>query len=87
MRAEPALRIRLDKETAKLIRSFYNLLPDEMREPFVAFEKALNKNEALTDGQHNYLDGMYETIMGALTGEKVDIHIDLKNRSKSNLRY
>lgn len=58
-----------------------------MQKPFVDFERILNNNEALTPGQHTYLDGMYEAVMGKLTGTKVDIHIDLKNKSKSALRY
>lgn len=87
MKTEPAQRIRLDKETAKLIRKYFHLLPEAMREPFEKFERSLNKNEALTDAQHNYLDGMYEAVLGNLTGDKVDVHVDLKNKSKQNLHY
>lgn len=87
MKAVPKQRIRLDKETAKLIRKYYNLLPEAMVEPFTKFEKMLNKNEALTDAQHNYLDGMYEAVLSNMTGEKVDVHVDLKNKSKLNLHY
>ncbi len=86
-KVEPKQRIRLDRETAALIRKYYNLLPDTMREPFVKFEKMLNKNESLTDAQHNYLDGMYEAVLGNITGDKVDVHVDLKNKSKLNLHY
>ena len=87
MRQEPLQRVRLDQATAKIIRQYFATLPEDMKEPFMQFEKILKRNEALTPGQHTYLDGMYESVMGNLTGIKVPVHVDLKNKSKVNLRY
>jgi hypothetical protein len=87
MKTEPSQRIRLDQATAKIVRQYFEYLPIEMKQPFTQFENILNRNEALTPGQHTYLDGMYESVLGSLTGIKVPVHIDLKNKSKSALRY
>lgn len=80
-------RIRLDKATAEIIDKHSHLLNENMKEPFRKFKTILNDNRALTDGQHSYLEGMYECIMGKLTGMKCDVHIDLKNKHKTNLHY
>jgi len=80
-------RLRLDLETCKFIQSHYDLLNNNMMEPFTKFYNLLRKRVHLTPKQHNYLDGMYECVMGKLTGQKVDLHIDLKNKSKQNLKY
>lgn len=78
---------RLDLETCKFIQSNHTLLNDKMKEPFARFYNMLRGRVSLSPGQHNYLDGMYECVMGKLTGEKVNVHIDLKNKSKQNLKY
>ena len=78
---------RLDLETCRFIQSNYELLNEKMRVPFSKFHNLLRQRVSLTPAQHNYLDGMYECVMGKLTGEKVEVHIDLKNKFKQNLKY
>jgi hypothetical protein len=78
---------RLDLETCKLVSKYSHLLNDNMQEPFAKFYNLLRRRVSLTPAQHNYLDGMYECVMGKLTGEKVNVHVDLKNKSKQNLKY
>ncbi len=80
-------RARLDKATADFINGYKNLLNEKMIKPFEKFKRILDKGGSLTPNQHNYLDGMYETVMGKLTGEKVDVHVDLKFKHKTNLHY
>ncbi len=80
-------RTRLDKATADFISTQKHLLKDNMTDAFVNFKRQLDKGESLTPAQHSYLDGMYEHIMGELTGEKIKLHIDLKNKHKTNLHY
>lgn len=80
-------RLRLDLETCKFINNYRHLLNENMKEPFQKFYNLLRRRVHLTPKQHSYLDGMYECIMVKLTGEKVDLHIDLKNKSKQNLKY
>lgn len=79
--------LRLDLEKAKFIESKKHLLNDNMKKPFNEFYVMLNKNEKLTPNQHSFLDGMYECVMGKITGQRVNIHVDLKANKKKNLRY
>ena len=80
-------RRRLDLETCKFIQANYTLLNNNMTEPFTKFYNLLKSKVMLTPAQHNYLDGMYECVMGKLTGGKVNVRIDLRNKSKQNLKY
>lgn len=59
-----------------------------MKAAFNEFLKLLKKGQALTPAQHNYLKGMYETVMEKkFNFGKIGVHIDLKARSRKNLRF
>ncbi len=78
---------RLDLATCNFIMSKKELISTKMQIAVSGFKNTLMNRVSLTEKQHTYLDGIYETVMGKLTGEKVNLHIDLKNKSKQNLKY
>lgn len=78
---------RLDLETCKFVMQNQKLLSQKQQTALAGFRNLLVQRVSLTPAQHNYLDGMYEIVMGKLTGQKVNLHIDLKNKSKQNLKY
>lgn len=78
---------RLDFETCKFVMEHQHHLSLKQRTALAGFRNLLVQRVSLTEKQHSYLDGMYEIVMGKLTGEKVNLHIDLKNKSKQNLKY
>ena len=81
-------RVRLDLAMADIISLDIKLLKDDMKNPFTQFHRMLRKGIELTPAQHNYLEGMYEHFMEKKFNlGKVDLHVDLKARSRKNLKF
>ena len=81
-------RVRLDLATAEFIDQNIEKLDKEKKSAFQEFFGMLMKGYPLTDAQHNYLEGMYESVMDKVFGlGKCDVHVDLKTKARKNLRY
>ena len=73
---------------AEIIEDEQKFLKTEMKQPFTEFLSSLKKGVGLTPAQHNYLEGMYECVMEKkFNFGKVDVHVDLKARSRKSLRF